>query len=50
MDIVIMVGTWDFWPNYHYIQYITKLIVTTLIYDCIHCQYIYFHKNNQIFY
>ena len=23
MDIVIMVGTWDFWPNYHYIQYIS---------------------------
>ena len=23
MDIVIRVGTWDFWPNYHHSQYIT---------------------------
>ena len=34
-----------------YPMYITKFIVTTSnIFYCIHCQYIYFHKYNQISY
>ena len=56
MDIVIMVRTWDFWPNDHYVypiyNYIQCISLNSLslnlIYDCIHCQYIYLHKYNQI--
>ena len=37
------------YPIYQYIHYITKSTVSLhLIKDCIHCQYSYSHKYNQI--
>ena len=43
-----MVGTWDFWPNYHYIQCISPNSLSQhLIYDCIHFQSIPYFPNKR---